>query len=127
MESSNSRVNQLKCSNCGSANFAQESDSTFKCAYCGSTIQIERNIQEQFVSALGSRTRSNKNLHILVPTYSQDEFLKNTIINLGINPDTPTDVLKATFSPVQVNYNCYIVLDTDFSIVKISGIGEKPD
>ncbi len=126
MDNSNTRFNQLKCSNCGSANFSQESDSMFKCAYCGTTIQIERGIKEQFISALSSRTRSNKNLHILLPTYTKDEFLKNTIINLGINPDTPEDILQAAFSPVQQNYNCYIVLETEFSTVKISGTATEP-
>ncbi len=126
MDNSNTRFNQLKCSNCGSANFSQESDSMFKCAYCGTTIQMERGIQEQFMSALGARTRSNKNLHILLPTYSKDEFLKNTIINLGINPETPEDVLQATFSPVQQTYNCYIVLETEFNTVKISSSTTEP-
>lgn len=117
---SNATVSHLKCNNCGSSHFTQEGDDTYVCNYCNSTIRLKDNIQDKFVSFFKPTTKETKNIYAVKPIVSKNQFWKNAIINLGMTPTTPNDVLDSQFTKVEQNYGYYVVFDVEFTIISIS-------
>ncbi len=121
---SNGSAKSLKCSNCGSSNFIQSSYEVFKCAYCGSTVQLTNDLRDKFISNIDVAGKSNDTLHLIQATKSEEDFIKESLISLGMNPDTPDDVLQAAFGEVKTNYSYYLALEVEYNVIKISSKAE---
>ena len=117
--SSNAQVRQLKCSNCGSSSFYQKEDDSYVCKYCESIIQIKDSFKDKFAS-FQKITSKNANIRIVKPKKTKNEFFKEALIKVGMSPDAPQDIMKATFEKPVEEYGFFVVFETDLTTITLS-------
>ena len=115
-----SQVDYIKCDNCGSSNFSVDSSGVYKCAYCNSTVHVENSAKDEFIAFLNAFSITDKRLHFVKSTKSKQQFLKQAKIELGMNANSPSDILTASFGEVEKNYSYYVVFECDFNFIKLS-------
>lgn len=114
------QIDYIKCDNCGSSNFSVDKNGIYRCTYCNSTVHIESSAKEEFIDFLNAFSTTNKRLHFIKATKSKQEFLKQAKIELSMDANSPTDILKATFGELESSYAYYVVFEYDFNFIKLS-------
>lgn len=116
----------LICTTCGSNDIQIVDDNYCVCKHCGTKIILDNNktnITNNEINLLIKEFDGSLPFYELETIKGSDEFLRDTLVDLAKNKETPSEIFDIEYEPVKMVYRKISKIDVDVDVSYSASIG----